>query len=86
MPPLCGNFADRVKLSQGVDPSTAELAYTTPADSTHAASLSLSSSRSISPSIVLVPLDRVQELEAQMAILIHHMQPWMHKSIVENEE
>ncbi|KAG5581492.1 hypothetical protein H5410_052119 [Solanum commersonii] len=33
----------------------------------------------------VVPLARVQKLEAKMAILLHHIQPWMQKSIVEFE-
>ncbi|KAG5575422.1 hypothetical protein H5410_055556 [Solanum commersonii] len=31
------------------------------------------------------PLARVQKLEAQMATLLHHIQPWMQKSIAESE-
>ncbi|KAG5580200.1 hypothetical protein H5410_050827 [Solanum commersonii] len=33
----------------------------------------------------VVPLSRVQKLEAQMATLLHHIQPWMQKSIAESE-
>uniref|UniRef100_M1DQZ6 Integrase core domain containing protein n=1 Tax=Solanum tuberosum TaxID=4113 RepID=M1DQZ6_SOLTU len=33
----------------------------------------------------VVPLARVQKLEAQMATLLHHIQPWMQKSIAESE-
>ncbi|KAG5594815.1 hypothetical protein H5410_036047 [Solanum commersonii] len=33
----------------------------------------------------VVPLDRVQKLEAQMATLLNHIQPWMQKSIAESE-
>ena len=40
-----------------------------------------SSSRS-SPLPALVPLARVQKLEARMATLLHHIQPWMQRSIV----
>ncbi|KAG5606313.1 hypothetical protein H5410_027805 [Solanum commersonii] len=32
-----------------------------------------------------VPLARVQKLEAQMAKLLQHIQPWMQKSIAESE-
>ncbi|KAG5577626.1 hypothetical protein H5410_057760 [Solanum commersonii] len=35
--------------------------------------------------VVVVPLARVQKLEAQMATLLHHIQPWMQKSIAESE-
>uniref|UniRef100_M1DYJ6 Integrase core domain containing protein n=1 Tax=Solanum tuberosum TaxID=4113 RepID=M1DYJ6_SOLTU len=33
----------------------------------------------------VVPFARVQKLEAQMATLLHHIQPWMQKSIAESE-
>ncbi|KAG5571279.1 hypothetical protein H5410_061045 [Solanum commersonii] len=33
----------------------------------------------------VVPLAIVQKLEAQMATLLHHIQPWMQKSIAESE-
>ena len=44
-----------------------------------------SSSRS-APLPALVPLARVQKLEAQMATLLHHIQRWMQRSISEAEE
>uniref|UniRef100_M1DUE6 Integrase core domain containing protein n=1 Tax=Solanum tuberosum TaxID=4113 RepID=M1DUE6_SOLTU len=45
-----------------------------------------SSSKSTPPSgAVVFPLARVQKLEAHMATLLHHIQPWMQKSIVESE-
>ncbi|WMV08174.1 hypothetical protein MTR67_001559 [Solanum verrucosum] len=34
----------------------------------------------------VVPLARVQKLVAQMATLLHHIQPWMQKSIAESED
>ncbi|KAG5591370.1 hypothetical protein H5410_041884 [Solanum commersonii] len=51
-----------------------------------AASMGPSSSRS-TPQLgaAVVPLARVQKLEAQMATLLHHIQPWMQKSIAESE-
>uniref|UniRef100_M1DF00 Integrase core domain containing protein n=1 Tax=Solanum tuberosum TaxID=4113 RepID=M1DF00_SOLTU len=50
-----------------------------------AASMAHSSSRS-TPQLgaIAVPLARVQKLEAQMATLLHHIQPWMQKSIAES--
>ncbi|KAG5586154.1 hypothetical protein H5410_046588 [Solanum commersonii] len=33
----------------------------------------------------IVSLARVQKLEAQMATLLHHIQPWMQKSIAKSE-
>uniref|UniRef100_M1D8C3 Integrase core domain containing protein n=1 Tax=Solanum tuberosum TaxID=4113 RepID=M1D8C3_SOLTU len=47
-----------------------------------AASIALSSSRSTPQlGVDVVPLARIQKLEAQMATLVHHIQPWMQKSI-----
>ena len=58
---------------------------TTLVESIPGSSTALSSSR-IAPLPALVPLARVQKLEAQMATLLHHIQPWMQKSITESEE
>ena len=33
----------------------------------------------------VVPMARVQKFEAQMATLLHHIQPWMQKSIAKSE-
>uniref|UniRef100_M1DGT9 Integrase core domain containing protein n=1 Tax=Solanum tuberosum TaxID=4113 RepID=M1DGT9_SOLTU len=55
-------------------------------DKEKAASGAPSSSRSTLPlEVIVVPLARVQKLEAQMATLLHHIQPWMQKSIAESE-
>ena len=40
----------------------------------------------LSPFPALVPLARVQKLEAQIATLLHHIQPWMKRSIAEAEK
>ena len=40
----------------------------------------------LSPFPALVPLARVQKLEAQIATLLHHIQPWMKRFIAEAEE
>ncbi|TMW98412.1 hypothetical protein EJD97_004098 [Solanum chilense] len=58
---------------------------TTSVESIPGSSTAPSSSRS-APSPALVPLARVQKLDAQMTILLHHIQPWMHRSITEAEE
>ncbi|KAG5614513.1 hypothetical protein H5410_014337, partial [Solanum commersonii] len=51
-----------------------------------ATSMGPSSSRSTPQlGVAVVPLARVQKLEAQMATLLHHIQPWMQKSIAESE-
>ena len=44
------------------------------------------SSSCTAPLPELVPLARVQKLEAQMATLLHHIKPWMQKLITESEE
>uniref|UniRef100_M1DX81 Integrase core domain containing protein n=1 Tax=Solanum tuberosum TaxID=4113 RepID=M1DX81_SOLTU len=57
-----------------------------PTSSSQAPSMAPSSSRS-TPQLgaTVVPLARVHKLEAQMATLLHHIQPWMQKSIAESE-
>ncbi|TMW96937.1 hypothetical protein EJD97_006518 [Solanum chilense] len=40
----------------------------------------------LAPFTALVPLARVQKLEAQIPKLLHHIQPWMKRSIAEEEE
>ncbi|KAG5610301.1 hypothetical protein H5410_021582, partial [Solanum commersonii] len=54
--------------------------------SSQASSMAPRSSRS-TPQLgaTVVPLARVHKLEAQMATLLHHIQPWMQKSIAESE-
>ncbi|TMX05316.1 hypothetical protein EJD97_024783 [Solanum chilense] len=44
------------------------------------------SSSHTTPLPALVPLAGVQKIEAQMDTLLHHIQPWMQKSITESEE
>ena len=58
---------------------------TTPIDSIIGSSTAPSSSRT-APLPALVPLSRVQKLEAQVDTLLHHIQPWMQKSINESKE
>ena len=62
-----------------------ETTDTTPVESILGSSTAPSSSHS-APFPALVPLARVQKLEAQMATLQHHIQPWMHRSIAEAQE
>ena len=58
---------------------------TAPVESMPGSSTAPRSSRSASfPS--LFPLARVKKLEAQMATLLHHIQPWMQRCIAEAEE
>ena len=57
---------------------------TTPVESISGSSPAPSSSRT-APLPLLVPLARIQKMEAQMATLLHHIQLWMQKSITESE-
>ena len=59
--------------------------YTTLVESISGSSTAPSSTRS-DTFLALVALVRVQKLEAQMATLLHHIQPLMQRSIVEAEE
>uniref|UniRef100_M1D9C2 Integrase core domain containing protein n=1 Tax=Solanum tuberosum TaxID=4113 RepID=M1D9C2_SOLTU len=86
VPPLGADPADTVGQAQGGDPSIPDHTDTVPASSSQAASMFPRSSRSI-PQLgaTIVPLAKLQKLEAQMATLLHHFQPWMQKSIAESE-
>ena len=58
---------------------------TAPVESIPGSSTAPSPSRTAHlPALVL--LARVQKLEAQMATLLHHIQPWMQKSITDSED
>ncbi|KAG5611903.1 hypothetical protein H5410_023184 [Solanum commersonii] len=72
VPPLGADLADTVGQAQGGDPIIPDHSDTVPASSFQATSMAPSSSR-------------VQKLEAQMATLLHHIQPWMQKSIAKSE-
>ena len=85
--PLLGtDLADTVGQAQGGDPIIPDHTDTVPGSSFQATSMAPSSSRS-TPQLgaTVVPLARVQKLEAQMATLLHHIQPGMQKSIAESE-
>ena len=58
---------------------------TTPVECILGSSTAPSSSRT-APLPTLVPLARVQKLEAQMATLLRHINPWMQRSITESHE
>ena len=83
LPPLGDNLADTV--AQACTAMHAASTDTTPVESISGSSTAPSSSRS-APFSALVPLARFQKLEAQMATLLHHAQPWMQTSIAETEE
>ena len=83
LPPLLYNLADTV--AQARTATQAASTDTTKIESIPGSSTSPSSSRS-AHFPALVPLARVQKLEVQMAILLHHIQPWMQRSITEAEE
>ena len=57
----------------------------TPVKSISGSSTAPSSSRA-APVPALFPLARVLKLEAQISTLLHHIQPWMQKSITKSEE
>ena len=78
-------MADTVAHNQMATQDTSSTTDTTPVESIPGSSTTPSSSGSF-PFPTLVPLDRVQKLEAQMAKLLHHIQPWMQRSIAEAEE
>ena len=82
-PPLADDLANTV--SQARTATQAASSDTTPVESISGSSAAPSSPRTtLLPA--LVPLARVQKLEAQMATLLHHIHPWMQKSITESEE
>uniref|UniRef100_M1DUJ2 Singapore isolate B (sub-type 7) whole genome shotgun sequence assembly, scaffold_7 n=1 Tax=Solanum tuberosum TaxID=4113 RepID=M1DUJ2_SOLTU len=86
VPPLGADLADSVEQAQGGDPSIPDHTDTVPVSSSQAASIAPSSSRSTPQiGVTVVPLARVQKLEAQMVTLLHHIQPWMQRSIAESE-
>ena len=73
LPPLADDLADTVAQARAATQASTD---TTPVESIPGSSPAPSSSRT-APLPVLVPLTRVQKLEAQMATLLHHIQPWM---------
>ena len=83
LPPLADNLADTVALARTT--TQAASTDTTPVESISGSSTATSSSRT-TPLPVLVLLARVQNLEAQMATLLLHIQSWMQRSITEAEE
>ena len=83
LPPLGDNLADMI--AQACIAMQAASTDTTPIESIPGSSTSPSSSCT-APLPALVPLARVQKLEVQMATLLHHIQPWMQKSITKSEE
>uniref|UniRef100_M1DF93 Integrase core domain containing protein n=1 Tax=Solanum tuberosum TaxID=4113 RepID=M1DF93_SOLTU len=85
---LCSSSqaANIVRQAHDGDPIIPDHTGAVPGSSSQAASVAPSSSRS-TPQLgaAVVPMARVQKLEAQMATLLHHIQPWMQKSIAESE-
>uniref|UniRef100_M1DTP8 Integrase core domain containing protein n=1 Tax=Solanum tuberosum TaxID=4113 RepID=M1DTP8_SOLTU len=85
--PLGSDLVDVVELMQGDEPAPPAHTDNAPASFSQAASQAPSSSRATPPSVDnVIPLVRVQKLEAQMETLMHHIKPWMQKLIVESEE
>uniref|UniRef100_M1DJI3 Integrase core domain containing protein n=1 Tax=Solanum tuberosum TaxID=4113 RepID=M1DJI3_SOLTU len=86
VPPLGTDLADTVGQAQGGDPIIPDHTDTVPGSSSQEAIMAPSSSPS-TPQLgaTVVPLARVQKLEAQMATLLRHIQPYMQKLITESE-
>ena len=80
VPPLDENLADTVAHARTATHATLAPTDTNPVESISGRRTAPSSSHS-TPSPALVPLARVQKLEAQIATLVHHIQPWMQRSI-----
>ena len=85
LPPLGENLADTVAHARTARQAASETTDTIPVESIPDSSTAPISSRS-DPLPTLVPLARVQKLEAKMATLLHHIQPWLQRSIAEAEE
>ena len=83
LPSLADDLVDTV--AQDRTATQAASTDTTPVESISGSSTAPSSSRT-TPLSALVPLARVQKLEAQMATLLHHIHPWMQRSITVKEE
>ncbi|KAG5599535.1 hypothetical protein H5410_030905 [Solanum commersonii] len=76
VPPLGADLVDTVGQAQGDDLRIPDHTDTVPSSSSQVASMAPSSSRSTRQlGATVVPLARVQKLEAQMATLLHHIQP-----------
>ena len=72
LPPLGDNLADTVAQARTAMQDTSDTTYTTLVESILGSSTAPSSSHS-APFPALVPLARVQKLEAQMDTLLHHI-------------
>ncbi|TMW99023.1 hypothetical protein EJD97_003176, partial [Solanum chilense] len=83
LPPLCDNMANTV--AHALTAMQVASSDTTPGESIPGSSTAPISSCS-APFPALVPLASVKKLEAQMATLAHHIQPWMQRSIAEAED
>ena len=82
MHPLVENLAATVEQAQGADEATSEPTDTTPVEFISGTSTTPSSFLS-TPCTTLIPLATVKKLKAQMVILLHHIQPWIQKSIAQ---
>ena len=83
LPLLVDNLADTVAQART---ATQEASTDTTLIESIPGSSTAPSSSCLAPLPELVPLAMVQKLEAQMATLLHHIQPWMQKSITKLEE
>ena len=82
MPPLADDLDDTLAQARTATQASTD---TTAVESIPGSSTAPSSSCT-SPLPALFPLARVKKLEAQMGTLLHHIQPWVQRSITESEE
>uniref|UniRef100_M1DWS1 Integrase core domain containing protein n=1 Tax=Solanum tuberosum TaxID=4113 RepID=M1DWS1_SOLTU len=86
VPPLGADLVEDVELMQGEEPTPQATTEDAPASPSLAASQAPSSSTTTpSSGSIVVPLARVQKLEAQMATLMEHVRPGMQRMIAEFE-
>uniref|UniRef100_M1DIF6 Integrase core domain containing protein n=1 Tax=Solanum tuberosum TaxID=4113 RepID=M1DIF6_SOLTU len=86
VPPMRADLVDVVEQMQGDDTASPSHTDDVQASSSQATSQTPISSKSTPPlGGAIVPLVRVQNLEAQMATLLHHVRPWRQKSIAKFE-
>ncbi|TMW81335.1 hypothetical protein EJD97_010271 [Solanum chilense] len=83
LPPLADDLTETV--AQTLMTTQAASTDTTPVESIPGTSTAPSSFRT-APLPALVPLARVKKLEAQMATLLHHIQPWTQRSIAKTKK
>ena len=85
LPLLCKNLAYILANDRTTTHASLETTHNTPVESISFSSTAPASSHS-SPVPAVVPLVRVKKQVAQMDTVLHHIQPWMKRTIAEGEE